>query len=306
MMALVLNLTVTNMTVSRLLSDQYTTDRRELLKHFYPFAYTHHLDETITNRLLNNDKFVNDYYTFACDYGCKTFGACIGQYPEAISDENPTGQAYFSYDENACAINERYESCHRDGYFGLTDYGDGSYSWRNVQKSDGIIDSLKLITKMPVTYAALYESCVARGDCIDIPFEGNGNDFSTFDYQIPQSEQIGNILIESVCNSQCYTYACPSGQGICIPDNCGTIRDGWKFAAVYDPYVCKVATAYTSCEKSPNHDNPNNTLYAILGIAGSIAFVVIITLITVYISRKCCCKSKSESAELESQSQSAV
>jgi hypothetical protein len=231
--------------------------------------------------MLSNEQLMADFFKFSCDSGCNTDESCIKTYPELADVLPPTGTAMFKYDLTYCDIGKYYEPCARDGYYDYYEH-EHSRSWANLDKERANELIYDMIVLTATTFAGLFESCVAKGDCQynnEMDFYENGL------YGIPKSQQIAEFLAETVCDTSCIITPCINQQGACIPDHCGIIRDGYKFGAIYDQYVCKAAKSYMGCNKEPSS---NDDKEAIIIMCVVLAVVIIITAIITYcITAKC-------------------
>ena len=290
------NITMANITRNMLLGDAIYNDKIELMKRMYPWSWAMQQSSAYTNKLLGNEQFIADFLKFSCDSGCTTDESCIKVYPELADILPPNGMASFKYDRTYCNIGRYYEACARNGYY---DYfkSEHSQSWSTLDKerANDLIYDIVVLTA--TTFAGLFESCIIKGDCQDVresDFYENGL------YRVPNSQQIAEFLAQTVCDTSCIITPCVDQQGACIPDHCGIIRDGYKFGAIYDQYVCKAAKSYLSCNKEPPKDDDK---YTVIGICVAAAIVVIITAIITYcITAKCKSQIKLEMSSYESSS----
>ena len=152
---MILNMTIANLSRAMLLSNEFYNDKIEILKRVLPFAQVYNMQPAYVARALNNEKFVNDFFKYACDRSCNAFGACVERYTELIAPElnNPTGESHFTYDEAMCTVGKSYESCAQNGYF---DYTSDGYSKYDEESAYNHI--YELIVMTPVTNAGLTES----------------------------------------------------------------------------------------------------------------------------------------------------
>ena len=280
-----LNMTIANLSRAMLLSNEFYNDKIELLKRVLPFAQVYNAQPAYAMRALNNEKFVNDFFKYACDRGCNTFGACVEYYTDLIAPElnNPTGEAHFTYDEAKCTISRSYESCTQHGYYDYTtDGSSASYSLYDEESAYNHI--YELIVMTPLTNAGLTESCRINGECTDYRETGL---YNAFKGRAPTYRYISEKLAKSVCDETCMAYPCPTGQGVCLPDHCGISSENYVFGAQYDAYVCKATKAYLGCNKSPDTKTGYNVGGIIGIVVGVIAFIAIVSAVTYYITIKC-------------------
>ena len=291
-----LNITMANITRNMLLGDTIYDDKIELLKRMYPWSWLMQQSSAYTNKMLGNEQFISDLLKFSCDPGCSTDESCIKTYPELSDVLPPTGTAMFKYDQTYCDIGNYYEPCARDGYYNHYK-GEREESWSGLDKDRANVLIYDMVTLTSTTFAGLFESCIAKGDCnydSEIEFYENGL------YGIPKSQQIAEFLAQTVCDTSCIITPCIDQKGACIPDHCGIIRDGYKFGAIYDQYVCKATKAFLECNKQPPLDNDKGF---IIGMCVAFAVAIIITvLITYCITAKCKSQIKFDASSYDSSS----
>jgi hypothetical protein len=291
-----LNITMANITRNMLLGDAIYNDKIELIKRMYPWSWLMQQSSVYTNRMLSNEQFVADFLKFSCDSGCSTDESCIKTYPELSDVLPPNGMAVFKYDQTYCNIGKYYEPCARDGYYDYFEH-DHSRGWANLDKEHANDLIYDMIVLTATTFAGLFESCIAKGDCqynYEMDFYENGL------YGIPKSQQIAEFLAQTVCDTSCIITPCIDQQGACIPDHCGIIRDGYKFGAIYDQYVCKATKSYLGCDKEPPSKDDKEGIIIMCVV---IAVVIIITAsITYCITAKCKSQIKLDMSSYDSSS----
>ena len=292
-----LNITMANIARNMLLGDAVYNDKIELMKRMYPWSWLLQQNSAYTNRMLSNEQLMADFFKFSCDSGCSTDESCIKTYPELADVLPPTGTAMFKYDLTYCDIGKYYEPCARDGYYDYYER-EHSRSWANLDKerANDLIYDMVVLTA--TTFAGLFESCITKGD--DCQYTNEMEFYENGLYGIPKSQQIAEFLAETVCDTSCIITPCVDQQGACIPDHCGIIRDGYKFGAIYDQYVCKATKSYLGCNKEPQTDDDK---YTIIGICVTVAITIVITAIITYcITAKCKSQIKLDMSSYDSSS----
>lgn len=286
------NMTIANLSRNFLLGGSYNKDTIETLKRFYPFAgLTGRVPESTIDFMLNNEKYINALFKYACEYDCNSDEACIETIPEfeGIFDSKIS----FYHDDNICRLGKQFESCAANHYYDYQEQSKGVYRYAMLDDELAYEHSYDLIIATPVTYAGLYESCFIKGDCTEQMYT-DGYNVLRF-YGAPRSQQIAELLVKSTCDTTCVAYPCPGGQGTCVPDHCVTTRDGYNFGVAHDHYICAVTKAYFDCK---GKDDSGINVGAIIGaFVAFIVFIVIIVVITVCAMRKC--KKDKESSTTE-------
>lgn len=284
---MILNMTIAKLIQSHLLANEYFNDRAELIKYILPWGDVYSQNPQIFDIALRDEKFVNDYYKYSCDYSCDEIDKCVEEYPVlAQLSGQANAKSFHLYNPIACEIGRTYDSCAKNGYYDYSSDG-STQRWSTIVKEEAYGKIFDLVTRMPLTYNALLESCVNKGICGSAV--KNDPLFNQFTHDLPKDNSIAKVLGDAVCDPSCIPVPCTENPAAaCLPDKCRTERDDWNFIAIHNPYVCKVTKAWLDCAKSPESSGDGLNVGGIIGlVVGILAFIAIIVVVTYFVMVKC-------------------